>query len=49
MNGKNKVEVLLLEPEAIYCDMVIERILSKWKKTDASKGCDISYEMEIIK
>ena len=49
MNGKNKVEVLLLEPEAIYCDMVIERILSKWKKTDASKECDISYEMEIIK
>ncbi len=48
-NGKNKVEVLLLEPEIIYCDLVINRVLDNWNKSPDSKTCEISYEMEIVK
>jgi len=49
LNGKNRVEALLLESEQINCDMVIERILSNWKNNSESQNCKITYEMEIVK
>ncbi len=49
ISGKNRVEVILLEAEQIYCDMVIDRTLSSWKNNTENINCDITYEMEIIK
>ena len=49
MSGKNRVEVLLLEAEQIYCDMVMERILSNWKNNAENVNCKVTYEMEIVK
>ena len=48
-NGNNKVEVILLEAESLYCDIVIERIINNWKENEPVGLFDIDYEMEIIK
>ncbi len=48
-NGSNKVEVILLEAESLYCDMVIERIINNWKENEPVGLFDIDYEIEIIK
>ncbi len=48
-NGFNKVEVLLLEPENVYSEMVIERVMDNWEKADSYGECEITYEMEVLK
>ncbi|WP_026523148.1 diguanylate cyclase response regulator [Butyrivibrio sp. MB2005] len=49
LSGKNKVELILLEAGALYCEMVIERVLENWKKLDPSEKFEVTYEVELIR
>jgi diguanylate cyclase (GGDEF)-like protein len=49
LNGKDKVELILLEAEALYCEMVLERVLNSWKKQEISEKFEVTYEVQLIR
>lgn len=44
-----QIVVLLLEANEHYANMVAERVMARWDKTDDAKEWGLSYEMDVIR